>query len=267
MNSDLHLFRMGLLSFIKGLLDNDHNTQPRAKFNLERFVHLKRDCWIPESAFGEDDPTASKFGGTPYLPEGECWPECPNCNNPMQLFVQLNPDSMPEPTRNLWGSGLLQFFYCTNYEPCCEADCSAWDAHSKSTLLRIVQKNGPAAMPKSSPLDVFPAKTIFDWNRRTEYPNWEEVTDLTGDRDDPAYEDWEEVQEYNLFVGEKLLGWPCWVQGVEYPNCRECGKRMEMLFQIDSEVNIPYMFGDAGCGHITQCPEHKTELAFRWACS
>ena len=259
---------MGFLSFIKGLLDHDPDAETKTKFDLEKFAHLKRDCWIPVCAAGEDDPTSSKFCGTPYLPEGESWPECPNCGNAMQLFVQLNPKSMPEATRNIWGSGLLQFFYCTNLNPSCDVECGAWEEHSKSTLIRVIEMRGPAAAPTSSPVnDAFPARIIVDWNQRAEYPNWEEVTDFSGDRDDPAFEDWEDVQENNLFQGEKLFGWPYWVQGVEYPNCRECGKRMEMLFQIDSEVNIPYMFGDVGCGHITQCPEHKTELAFRWACS
>lgn len=40
-----------------------------------------------------------------------------------------------------------------------------------------------------------------------------------------------------------------------------------MLFQIDSEDNIPYMFGDTGCGHITYCEKHPRVLAFGWACS
>jgi hypothetical protein len=38
------------------------------------------------------------------------------------------------------------------------------------------------------------------------------------------------------------------------------------VFQIDSEDNLPYMFGDVGCAHITQCPEHKEVVAFGWAC-
>ena len=67
--------------------------------------------------------------------------------------------------------------------------------------------------------------------------------------------------------GDKLAGWPAWVQGVEYPNCPRCGRRMAHVFQVDSEDHVPFMFGDAGCGHITQCPEHKEVVAFGWACS
>ena len=67
-------------------------------------------------------------------------------------------------------------------------------------------------------------------------------------------------------AGDKLGGWPHWVQSVEYPSCPTCGREMEIVLQVDSEDNIPHMFGDAGCGHITQCPDHPQVLAFGWAC-
>ena len=41
---------------------------------------------------------------------------------------------------------------------------------------------------------------------------------------------------------------------------------MDLVFQLDSEKNVPFMFGDAGVGHITQCPTHKDVVAFTWAC-
>jgi uncharacterized protein YwqG len=66
-------------------------------------------------------------------------------------------------------------------------------------------------------------------------------------------------------AGDKLTGWPDWRQGVEYPACRACGGRMQLVFQLDSEDNLPYMFGRSGCGHLTQCPEHKDQLAFKFA--
>ncbi|HEY7328275.1 MAG TPA: DUF1963 domain-containing protein [Gemmataceae bacterium] len=55
---------------------------------------------------------------------------------------------------------------------------------------------------------------------------------------------------------DKLAGWPYWIQNVEYPSCPRCGQQMIHVFQVDSEDNIPFMFGDSGCGNITQCPEH-----------
>ena len=41
---------------------------------------------------------------------------------------------------------------------------------------------------------------------------------------------------------------------------------MALVFQVDSEDHVPFMFGDTGCGHVTQCPDHKDVVAFGWAC-
>jgi uncharacterized protein YwqG len=112
---------------------------------------------------------------------------------------------------------------------------------------------------------MFPARRIVGWAPTADLPNGEEL----GYAGVELEEDEEEALMERDFPrsGEKLLGWPYWVQGVEYPKCRTCGREMALLFQVDSERNLPYMFGDAGVGHVTQCPQHHAELAFGWACS
>lgn len=81
--------------------------------------------------------------------------------------------------------------------------------------------------------------------------------------------DWEElepyVEKYCTREKDKLLGWPAWIQGIEYPVCPHCKNKMTYVFQIDSNDNLPYMFGDVGCGHITYCA-CKRVVAFAWAC-
>lgn len=32
-------------------------------------------------------------------------------------------------------------------------------------------------------------------------------------------------------TGDKLAGWPDWVQGMEYPSCPECGQRLRLVLQ------------------------------------
>ena len=86
--------------------------------------------------------------------------------------------------------------------------------------------------------------------------------DLTNPMDDCEVEEIADSEP-----GDKLAGWPNWVQGVEYPRCPRCGRRMIIVFQVASEDNIPFMFGDVGRGHITQCPDYKEVVAFGWACS
>jgi hypothetical protein len=68
-------------------------------------------------------------------------------------------------------------------------------------------------------------------------------------------------------MGDKLAGWPAWVQGVEYPRCPLCEETMGLVFQIESEGHVPFRFGDSGTGHITRCRTHPNLVAFSWACA
>jgi hypothetical protein len=42
---------------------------------------------------------------------------------------------------------------------------------------------------------------------------------------------------------------------------------MRYVFQVESDGGVDHMFGDLGCGHVSQCPSHADVLAFTWACS
>jgi uncharacterized protein YwqG len=234
---------------------------------IHKIKQVERKAWIPETAAGDGSNVASKFSGTPYLSDNESYPICQNCSKPMQLFVQLNLSELPQAFQASVGinKGILQMFYCLSEEPLCEVECEAYFPFSKSTLLRIID---PADEGRSD-MDVsefFPAKTILAWNPIADYPNYEELIEMgfTFTADEES-----ELLDSDTIIptsGDKLGGYPSWVQGVEYPNCPKCNEKMQLIFQIDSMNNLPYMFGDSGCGHITQCKEHKDVLAFGWAC-
>jgi uncharacterized protein YwqG len=232
----------------------------------EKLAAHRRTAWIPEVEDGAGRADGSRFGGAPWLRPGEAWPPCVNCGRPMQLFVQLNARDLPPPGARALEGGLMQFFYCTSEDPACEIDCEAWAPDAKSTMLRLIPRDdlggGMAAPPEAG---MFPARRITGWTERADYPNLEEAEGVGLELGD---EETEEMYEDAFpLPGEKLMGWPLWVQGLEYFDCPECGTRMELLFQIDSEQNLPYMFGDMGIGHVTQCPRHRGQLAFGWACS
>ena len=227
----------------------------------ERLAPYRRPCWVPKVEGGDGGPRASKFSGTVALRQGESWPLCPNCKRPMQLFLQLNAADLPEGFTAPWGEGLLQFFYCTTSKPLCEIDCEAYAPFAQSTLLRVLPLDQASAVARP-PREAFPAKRIVGWEILDDLPGWEELRNF-GFADGDA----EEVMNAGYpHERDKLSGWPAWVQGVEYPQCPDCGAEMKMLFQIDSNDNLPYMFGDAGCGHITYCEKHPRVLAFGWAC-
>jgi uncharacterized protein YwqG len=102
---------------------------------------------------------------------------------------------------------------------------------------------------------------VTSWTAVDDYPSWQELEELgTVDALDHA-------DEHPPLDGEKLGGWPAWVQGVEYPSCPRCGARMELVLQIDSRKSIATMWGDVGIGHVTQCPNDPDVLTFAWACS
>jgi hypothetical protein len=174
---------------------------------------------------------------------------------------------IPDEAHMEFGEGILQFYYCTSETPLCEVECEAFFPFSRSTLLRMLpaDQQPPSTMPQSNGLEnPFPPRLIIDWKAIDDYPNWEEGSDLGITLEDS---EWERLGDDIALPGDKLAGWPDWVQYVDYPNCPTCGQTMRLLFQIDSEDNLPFMFGDAGCGHITQCKQHKDQLAFGWACA
>lgn len=232
-----------------------------------KFASSLRPAWIPVVKDGDGAITDSKFSGKPVLKQGESWPLCANCNKQMQLFVQLDLSGIPKEA-GVKGEGFLQMFYCTSYKPHCEIDCEAYFPFSKSSLLRIVSKEEAAPHDQSMPADLepFAAKTITGWEEKSDYPGYEERSDEGIELSDDEESLIDDHGDLGPASGDKLGGWPCWVQGVEYPSCPDCGERMNLVFQIDSEINVPYMWGDCGIGHITQCTAHPNRLAFGWAC-
>lgn len=205
----------------------------------------------------------------------------------MQLFLQLNVSQLPAELERRYGEGLLQLFYCVYREG---GECPAvggYEAFQGGKVVRLVHPVG-ATRRRKVPIaeGYFPAKTIISWTKMDDYPNSQDHRELGLDY---RY-DFElgtvrvscgepkllfENQESgglaeaisSALPGDKLAGWPCWIQDAQYPKCPLCRRRMELVFQLDSNDNLPYTFGDLGCGHITQCPQHKEVVTFAWACS
>ncbi len=235
------------------------------KIISEALSKYQRRTWIPQVIEGDGSPDDSKFSGTPYLGKGETWPCCAHCGEPMPLFLQLNLDRLPQALGNEFGSGLLQLFYCTNSDPHCESECEAFFPFSQSTLVRVITPDTvPQIVELPESAAQFSVQRIIEWEADIDYPNWEEGQECGIQLSD---EEWERLADENFpRAGDKLAGWPNWVQGIEYPRCPVCHKDMRCVFQLDSEDHLSYKFGDAGCGHITQCQIHKTHVAFAWAC-
>ncbi len=249
---------------------------------------LARNCrpgWKPVVEEGDGPVMGSKFSGTPWIDPYAAWPDCGVCKKPLQLFLQLNLGDLPDELGGRFGTGLLQLFYCTRYN--CQSE-GGWEPFADDlSRVRVIQASGPgklALVPEVA--GYFPAKRVVGWDRFLDVPmpceheelgltysyNWDTGTVRVecpeADFDVTTRIAACPVEELVVSEhGDKLAGWPAWVQGVEYPHCPRCGKRMVLVFQVDSQVNIPFTFADGGCGHITQCPDHKDVVAFGWACA
>ncbi len=229
--------------------------RPQLDDILTKLASFRRDALVPITEAADGPPESSKFSGLPLIVEGTDWPVCHNCTQPMQLFFQLNLSEVdhPYPTKN----GVLQLFYCTSSEPLCEVDCKSYFPFSKATLARVV--SGEPTLFEVPSGDFFPGRRIVSWQRRPDFPAELEDASITDD-------EYDILIEHFPLSGEKLGGWPNWVQDEELPDCRTCGQQMEFLVQIDSNGHLPYMFGDMGCGHLSFCRNHPDEMSFHWAC-
>jgi hypothetical protein len=236
---------------------------PPARDPLALLAAHRRRAWVPVVEKGDGAADDSKLSGTPWLRPGESWPACGNCGRPMQLFVQIHARDLPAGAADPLGGRLLQFFYCTSEEPLCEVECEAFFPGARSTLLRLADARGSAAPPATRPPGEFPPLRLVGWEEVDDYPGHDEDVgvELTDAEWDAFY-----ALDYPR-PGDKWGGWPAWIQAAEYPACPECGREMALLFQVDSQCNRPFMFGDLGTGHITQCPDHPERLAFGWACT
>jgi hypothetical protein len=242
----------------------------------------RRPAWKPVVEPGDGSPTAPKFGGPAWTGSDAPWPACGACRTPLPLFLQLDLGDLPAELGRPFGIGLLQLFYCTR------TDCPGGDGWrpfaDTVSRVRIAHPAGPATPPGETS-GSFPAKRIVGWSRFTDLPSPAEHEalgldysfdvstghygvecpalglSLAGDEIECG---WLAGAIADAAPGDKLGGWPAWVQDERYPPCPRCGRRMALVFQVDSGDNVPFMFGDSGCGHVTQCPEHKEVVAFGW---
>jgi hypothetical protein len=136
-----------------------------------------------------------------------------------------------------FGAGLPQLFYRT------ECD-GGWEPFAESQLVRVVHPDG------TTPFGAFPPKTIVGWQEIIDLPDPPEHEELGVrytydfaantvrlDCPEPGLTAEQRLDEGlaeavgTAATGDKLAGWPAWVQGMEYPSCPECGQRLRLVLQ------------------------------------
>ncbi len=245
----------------------------------------RRTAWIPKVAETAGPPNGSRYGGQPWLSKGAEHPGCGHCRRPLRLLLQLDLGSLPEGARGaLPSSGLFQAFYCEHQD--CESEVGGSVPFSELHSVRVVEASAET-QPAAPVEEPFPAKAIVGWEAKDDLPSAAEHEDLglsydydfkaktvkvrcpAVGLDSPPFPlgELEAEQISQAVEGDKLRGWPYWIQGPEYPQCPRCASRMETIFQIESEKNLPYMWGDAGIVQLSQCKQHPEVLALNWSCA
>jgi ankyrin repeat protein len=213
-----------------------------------------RKAWVPrlDGEVGEGD--LSRFGGLPWLRAGETWPACGDCDAMLTFFVQVDLGRVPAAAREDFGPGLLQLFHCIA--------CDPMRPLAPDNGVRIIDPVGGAAVEDApAGVQVFPQRPITGWAGTPEdYPH--------GEGNESALLPEERAVVFSLNrQGDKLGGWPNWVQDPAYPRCPHGDHRLDrMVLQIDSHRGVPYMWGDNGVGFVLQCPHHRDQVAFTWQC-
>ena len=255
--------------------------------------HLKQSAWKPITQEGDGDRKSSKFGGMPWLNADESYPSCPCCHKPLRFFFQLNLQDLPENLNQRFGSGILQLFHCTNetvlYSDHPTEDGVGWEilpgmddryigfricddprTFSPCKLVRIIQPSEFPAEFQTPVIDdyryilregEFPPKVITDWQEIDSYPS---PYDIEEQGIQLTLDDLDFVREIRFYPEcDRLSGWTYWIQRDERPECRICHQPMEhLILTLESDDNIPFLWGDCGVGNVFQCSDHLEEVAF-----
>ncbi|MFF6980270.1 ankyrin repeat domain-containing protein [Streptomyces sp. NPDC008343] len=222
-----------------------------AKATRQKLAASARRTWFPQLDGTAVTGSRSQFGGLPWLRSNEVWPACTDCETPLTFFVQVDLSRTPKAARDAFGAGLLQLFHCTT--------CNPYRPFSGGHQVRIVDRAdvaGPTTAPKD--VKVLPTRPITGWTRAVkDYPYREADESLLPE---------ERAVVFGLNrQGDKLSGWPNWVQDPTYPRCPHGDHRMtQLILQIDSNHGVVHTWGDNGVGFILQCPHHHDQVTFLW---
>lgn len=235
--------------------------QKRVAAVKRQLKKLERPAWTPRVGGATSGPLGSRFGGLPWLEDGERWPLTQD-GQPLAFLLQVNLDEAPEEARAQTGGGLLQLFLDTEAMP--------YHAFSPGHFVRIVEaptsKQGSVAKAPEG-LKPFPERAILDWKQVVDRP-FREAGPKPHHRYPVKLPEHADEIAFRLNVKEdKLGGWASWVQDPHYP--KERGGDLELdrlLFQLNSEQHVPVMLGDNGVGYVLQSSREPRRVAFMWQC-
>ncbi len=210
----------------------------------------------------------SHFGGSPYFETGEAWPTT-KTGQPLDFIMQVVASEgagLPD------GIGLVQLFYSWEEFPW-DTDQEGWLVKTYPTISpeRAYFIARPASLIESvfCEIDFTPIQTLPDWDGIDDYPEGATAGMLASALHEE--EPWEAYnQAVEQLIGEQYFkstvgGHPAWVQGSATP-VDAAGRRLPLLFQIDSEDEAGIMWGDSGLVYVFYDPQQVGKFFFELQC-
>lgn len=233
-----------------------------------------------------DERRPSRIGARSLRwPKNEAWPVCATCARPLFPALQLDGTTLPETLRS---EGVVSLLVCTH-------GCDNTKSGAPGVVCRVLKdlELVELAAPEdvdSKPRDEGRAGGVASFARITDHPSSEERHAIALDQ--------EASEAVPSRGGDKLGGWPAWVQGDETPACPHCAQRMAPLVQLDDSpaahtpgrptgwdddradvvpgeprrplfvdsepVHLPGLFTFDARAWIFRCATHTNELTFLW---
>ncbi|AKT43313.1 hypothetical protein [Chondromyces crocatus] len=215
----------------------------------------RRPCFEPLLEPGDGTPDDAKMGGTPLGAS----PVCKGCQRTMVLLLQLDPATLPEGAP-LVGEGPLQVFHCGNHD-CDHGDLThapgGTGVRLRLGLPKASSRATSATSKKAKPVARGQASRIIGWKPGVDLPSSGDADALRLDAKELRL-----TQAQRSRGGDKLGGYPSWIQAPQPASCPTCDAPMRFVFQLSARL---VDFGDAGLGYVHQCAKHPTKLAFSWS--
>ncbi len=246
------------------------------------FEPFKKDCFLPILGFPNDRRyVGTRYGGRPSRTKLRDWPRCGACKKSMTFLFQID---LAELDLEQKRTNLVQLFMCASDRCALRESAHINEPFSPGTRVIISPEDSRKMSEEGFPNDIQEVPNLFvvaDWKRISDYPNLIEMETLglaapvlgrgpgpvlgrgprgPGEaiyrfRGENVNQEVKDLQK-KTSSGDKALGWPVWIQEVEYPHCETCQKPMELLYQIVDQLFIDFGFSPGAAGFLFWCSEH-----------
>jgi hypothetical protein len=218
---------------------------------------------FPSATLGPIGET--RFGGMPYMEEGDTWPVCTGCQHPLDFVCQLRlPDHLPDMPRRV---ALLVLYYCWTCAP------EEGLAHTKTGPVVVHLYEEPAEPLAIQPALARPGVAVpVELRDAICLPSWvdlpEDVRTLAKDANavEPAaaYDYLVEAVDAKKHGGSRVGGYPGWLSGRAVGvNCSSCRAPLAFMAQLDHEPALGLKWAKSGRMYLFFCREHSNQIAFR----